>query len=98
MGKIRSPDVNEGPEDYTEMQRALLFLTFSASGCWTDDYALGLLTLKEGGNPLVASDWTKKPTPVFTQKPSAGAFGPGHNSFSNRRTAKKTGSFTMRIR
>ena len=57
-----------------------LFLTFSASGCWNDDYALGLLTLKDGGNPLNAGDWTKTPTPVFTKNVS-GAFGPGHNSF-----------------
>jgi GH43 family beta-xylosidase len=78
--KLGSPDVNEGPE-IIRNAAGTVFLTFSASGCWTDDYALGLLTLKEGGNPLVASDWTKKPTPVFTQKPSAGAFGPGHNSF-----------------
>ncbi len=58
-----------------------MFLVYSASGCWTDDYALGLLTLKEGGDPLNASDWTKTPAPVFTKKPSGSAFGPGHSSF-----------------
>lgn len=74
------PAVNEGPEALLNPS-GKLFLVYSASGCWTDDYALGLLTLKEGGDPLNAADWTKNPTPVFTKKPSAGVYGPGHNSF-----------------
>ena len=72
--------VNEGPET---LQNAAgkLFLTFSAGGCWSDDYSIGLLTLKDGGNPLNAADWTKTPTPVFTKNPSGGVYGPGHNGF-----------------
>lgn len=73
------PAVNEGPEGLIHNGKA--FITYSASGCWTDDYALGLLTLKNGGNPMVASDWTKSPVPVFTKNPDAGAYGPGHNGF-----------------
>jgi GH43 family beta-xylosidase len=74
------PAVNEGPE-ILKNAAGRVFLVYSASGCWTDDYALGLLTLKEGGDPLNASDWTKTPTPVFTKKPSSSVFGPGHCSF-----------------
>jgi GH43 family beta-xylosidase len=74
------PAVNEGPEFITNPQGRLL-LVYSASGCWTDDYALGLLTLKAGGDPLVATDWTKHPDPVFIKQPANGAYGPGHNSF-----------------
>lgn len=74
------PAVNEGPESLRSPS-GKVFLVFSASGCWTDDYALGLLTLKEGGDPLNAADWTKTTIPVFTKEPSASAFGPGHNSF-----------------
>ncbi len=80
--KLGTPDVdvNEGPE-IIKNGAGKVFLTYSASGCWNDDYSLGLLTLKDGGNPLTPSDWTKTPTPVFTKNPSGGAFGPGHNSF-----------------
>lgn len=74
------PKVNEGPE-ILKNPAGRVFLVYSASGCWTDDYALGMLTLKEGGDPLKAADWTKNPMPVFTKKPSAGAYGPGHNTF-----------------
>ena len=78
--KIGTPDVNEGPE-ILKNSNGKIFLTYSASGCWTDDYALGMLTLKDGGNPLVAGDWSKTPTPVFTKNTSGSAYGPGHNSF-----------------
>lgn len=74
------PAVNEGPE-YLKSPTGKTFLVYSASGCWTDDYSLGLLTLKEGGDPLNAADWTKTALPVFSKEPSASAFGPGHNSF-----------------
>ena len=74
------PAVNEGPEFITNPQGQLL-LVYSASGCWTDDYALGILKLKAGGDPLVATDWTKLATPVFVKQPANGAYGPGHNSF-----------------
>ena len=72
--------VNEGPE---ALQNAAgkLFLTFSAGGCWSDDYALGLLTLKDGGDPLHATDWAKSENPVFTKNTAGGAYGPGHNGF-----------------
>lgn len=71
--------VNEGPEFLLNGNKA--FVVFSASFCGTDDYALGLLTLKDGGDPLKAEDWTKSTQPVFTKNPQASAFGPGHNSF-----------------
>ncbi len=74
------PAVNEGPE-ILKNAAGRVFMTYSASGCWTDDYALGMLTLKAGGDPLVAADWTKTATPVFTKNTAGGAFGPGHNSF-----------------
>lgn len=70
--------VNEGPEPLHRGGRT--FLTFSASGCQTPDYKLGLLELT-GGDPLSASSWTKKPTPVFQRDDGKGVFGPGHNGF-----------------
>lgn len=78
--KNGDPDVNEGPE-FLKGPTGKVFLIYSASGCWTDEYALGMLTLKDGGNPLNPSDWTKSATPVFTKNASNGVYGPGHNSF-----------------
>lgn len=74
------PDVNEGPE-ILKNSAGKVFMVYSASGCWTDEYGLGLMTLKDGGNPLLAADWTKMTTPVFTKNPSGNVYGPGHNSF-----------------
>jgi GH43 family beta-xylosidase len=78
--KIGDPDVMEGPE-ILKNGAGRVFLIYSASGCWTDDYALGMLSLKDDGNPMEAADWVKHPEPVFTKKPEHKAFGPGHNGF-----------------
>lgn len=72
--------VNEGPEALTG-PGGRLFITYSASFCGTDEYCLGLLSLKENGDPLRASDWQKSDKPVFTKNVSGKAFGPGHNGF-----------------
>jgi GH43 family beta-xylosidase len=82
------PAVNEGPEPILNSD-GQLFLTYSASGCWTDNYCLGLLTLKKGGDPLNAADWTKTPEPVFGSQPANGAYSPGHNGFFVSRDGKE---------
>jgi GH43 family beta-xylosidase len=74
------PSVNEGPEALIN-PGGQLFLTYSASGCWTDSYCLGLLTLRQGGDPLNPADWTKSPNPVFSTDAASGAYAPGHNGF-----------------
>jgi GH43 family beta-xylosidase len=74
------PAVNEGPE-IIKNSSGKVFLIYSASGCWTDDYSLGMLTLKDGGDPLNVADWTKSASPVFVKKPANSAYGPGHPSF-----------------
>jgi GH43 family beta-xylosidase len=74
------PAVNEGPE-ILKNAAGKVFLVYSASGCWTDDYGLGMLTLRDGGDPLLAADWTKTSTPVFSKNVAASVYGPGHNSF-----------------
>jgi GH43 family beta-xylosidase len=74
------PAVDEGPE-VIQNPAGNLVLVFSASGCWTDDYSMGILLLRNGGNPLTASDWTKSANPVFVKSPDNGAYGPGHCSF-----------------
>ncbi len=72
--------VNEAPQIFKTTDNKI-YMIYSASFCGTDDYSLGRISLKAGGNPLLLSDWTKGTQPVFTKKPQNNAFGPGHNSF-----------------
>ncbi|MCB1126391.1 MAG: glycoside hydrolase family 43 protein [Verrucomicrobiae bacterium] len=74
------PLINEGPQALWKGGR--LFLIYSASGSWTDDYCLGQLTWS-GGDPLDPASWVKKPTPVFSK--TRDVFGPGHCSFVKSR-------------
>ena len=69
--------VNEGPEIIQHAGNT--FLLYSASHCGTDYYGLGQLRMRSSADPLVASNWTKSPTPVFVQ--NTNAYGPGHNGF-----------------
>jgi GH43 family beta-xylosidase len=72
-------DVNEGPEILQHGSR--IFLIYSASGCWTNYYELGMLTASSGSNLLKSSSWTKSDHAVFHESPAAQAFGTGHNTF-----------------
>lgn len=72
--------VNEGPQ-ILKNNGGKVFLIYSASGCWSNDYALGMLTLRDNGDPLVLADWTKNTQPVFVKKPQNNTYGPGHNAF-----------------
>jgi len=71
--------VNEGPQIL--MHKGNTFLIYSASGCWTDFYALGMLTFTGKKNLLDSAAWTKSPMPVFQQSKDSGVYAPGHNSF-----------------
>jgi GH43 family beta-xylosidase len=85
IGDLNNPNdvphvnVNEGPAALIHQNR--LYVTYSASGCWTDNYCLGLLTFTGKGNLLDPGKWKKSDKPVFSQKPEAGVYAPGHNSF-----------------
>ena len=72
-------DVNEGPEALVHGGK--VFLTYSASACWTDYYALGMLTAVSGSNLLDAHSWVKSRTPVFQESQSAHVYATGHNGF-----------------
>lgn len=75
---VGEPTVNEGPQAL--VRNGTVHLVYSASGSWTDDYCLGLLTLKKGGDPLDPKAWVKSPKPVFEKTKSV--FGPGHCSLT----------------
>jgi GH43 family beta-xylosidase len=71
--------VNEGPEILKHGKK--LFLIYSASGCWTDFYALGMLTASKNSDLLNPASWIKTEQPVFKQSPENSVYAPGHNSF-----------------
>lgn len=72
-------NVNEGPQMLKHGDK--IFLVYSASGCWTDFYALGMLTASEKSDLLDPASWKKSPESVFSQSPENGVYAPGHNSF-----------------
>ncbi|MBS4196961.1 family 43 glycosylhydrolase [Lederbergia citri] len=73
------PLINEGPQ-VLKNQQGKVFIIYSASGSWTNDYCLGMLSF-EGKNPLDASSWKKHPYPTFETNTDADVYGPGHSSF-----------------
>ncbi|MEJ7822002.1 MAG: glycoside hydrolase family 43 protein [Chitinophagaceae bacterium] len=72
-------DVNEGPQILRNKDQ--LYLIYSASGCWTDNYALGMLSTSFNSNILDSTSWKKSLLPVFKQSPENSVYGTGHNSF-----------------
>lgn len=81
LNDARTPhvNVNEGPQALIHGDR--LHIIFSASGCWTDFYALGVLSFTGKNNLLEAGSWKKHPEPFFKQSKENGVYAPGHNSF-----------------
>jgi GH43 family beta-xylosidase len=68
----------EGPE-FLQGPKGDLFLTYSASACWSDGYSLGLLHAAPGADPLDPAAWSKSPQPVL--KSANGVYATGHNGF-----------------
>lgn len=66
----------EGPQ--VLQNNGKIFIVYSASGSWTEDYCLGLLTNCDG-DVLNRSSWVKRPTPVFQK--TEDVWGLGHCSF-----------------
>lgn len=55
-----------------------LFIIYSANGCWSDDYCLGVLE-HLGGSLCDSANWKKYEKPLFVH--GNGVYGPGHASF-----------------
>lgn len=85
VGAIKNPEdppqvnVNEGPEVLRHGNK--LFLIYSASGCWTDAYSLGMLSTTADKDIMNPASWTKNSHPVFTQSVRNKVYATGHNSF-----------------
>ncbi|MCC7377069.1 MAG: glycoside hydrolase family 43 protein [Verrucomicrobiales bacterium] len=78
------PWVNEGPQVLWNGDQ--LFIVYSASGSWTDDYCFGQLRWL-GGDPMDPKAWRKSERPVFARTKQV--FGPGHGSFVKSRDGKE---------
>ncbi|CAF1437340.1 unnamed protein product [Adineta ricciae] len=74
-----SPHVNEGPEVIIYNQT--INLVFSASGSWTNDYCIGLITAHINANLMDPVSWKKRSEPLL--KSENGLFGPGHGSLTS---------------
>lgn len=79
--KYDGREICEGPE-FLRGKKGQLFIVYSASACWDDNYALGILTASESSDLLNPASWTKSPEPVFTKSVVNGVYGPGHNCFT----------------
>tara|TARA_R110002049_G_scaffold9962_2_gene49684 strand:- start:66688 stop:67782 length:1095 start_codon:yes stop_codon:yes gene_type:complete len=71
--------VNEGPQMLQHGDK--LHIIYSASGCWTPYYALGMLTTTVDSDIMDKASWIKYERPVFQQSTENGVYGTGHNSF-----------------
>ncbi len=76
--RVGEPYINEGPVALYHGED--IFLVYSASGSWTDDYCLGLLSLV-GDDPMDPASWEKSDKPVFSARDNV-AYGPGHCCFT----------------
>lgn len=74
-------NVNEAPQALVHGGK--VFVTYSASSCYTDNYALGLLSASTSSNLLDPASWTKSPTPVFSSDTANGIYAPGSNTFAS---------------
>jgi GH43 family beta-xylosidase len=74
---IGNPTINEGPQVLLHGDQ--IFVIYSASGSWTDDYCLGMLSTKMNSDLLNPASWKKHDKAVFAKTDMV--FGPGHSSF-----------------
>ena len=72
--------VNEGPQ-FLKSPNGRVNIIFSASGCWTDYYALGMVYADANADLMTVNAWKKHPTPVFWADNVKGTYAAGHNSF-----------------
>lgn len=75
-GYTENNAINEGA--FFVQKGGRLFIIYSANGCWSDDYCLGVLE-HMGGEICDAKNWKKHEKPLFVK--GNGVFGVGHASF-----------------
>lgn len=78
--------INEGPA--VLMHEDKIFIVYSASGSWTEDYCLGMLTNTDG-EVLNPASWKKSASPIFEKSVEKKVYGVGHCSFIKSSDAKE---------
>ncbi|MFD1140993.1 family 43 glycosylhydrolase [Larkinella insperata] len=86
--KYDGREICEGPQ-FLRGKRGQLFIVYSASACWDDQYSLGMLTAAETSDLMNPSSWRKADEPVFAQSPAQSVYGPGHNCFTQSPDGKE---------
>lgn len=72
--------INEGPVMLQRNHK--LFLVYSASTTWSDDYCLGMLTASDDTDVINPEAWYKTNQPVFKKSIENEVYAPGHNGFT----------------
>lgn len=72
--------INEGP--VILKRNGFVFLVYSASTTWSEDYALGMLTMEDSADPMDPLSWIKSKDPVFRKSIENEVYATGHNSFT----------------
>lgn len=72
--------INEGPVILRRNGR--IFMIYSASTTWSEDYCLGMLTMDEQDDPMSPESWSKSQQPVFRKNVASSVYAVGHNSFT----------------
>lgn len=73
--------VNESPRYFHSKDNNKVLVYYSASGCWSPYYCIGLLTADADSDLLDPASWKKSPAPVFQQNAENSVYGPGCISF-----------------
>jgi GH43 family beta-xylosidase len=86
--KYDGREICEGPQ-FLQGPKDKMFIIYSASACWDDDYCLGMLSAEKGADLLDDAVWQKSPEPVFQKSVAHNVYGPGHNCFSKSADGKE---------
>ncbi|MDR0902075.1 MAG: family 43 glycosylhydrolase [Opitutaceae bacterium] len=79
------PEVVEGGTPVRAADGSL-YLLYAASGYWTPYYAIGVMRLKDGGDPMDPAHWQKATQPIF--KASDEVVGTGNACYAPSPTGK----------
>ncbi|MCH1626003.1 glycoside hydrolase family 43 protein [Ferdinandcohnia quinoae] len=79
--------INEGP--VMLKRNGKLFLVYSASTTWSDEYCLGMLTATDDSSLLNPESWLKSTQPLFKKSIVNEVFAPGHNCFTQSPDGKE---------
>jgi GH43 family beta-xylosidase len=86
--KYDGREICEGPQ-FLLGPNNQLFIVYSASACWDDNYCLGMLSADKNDDLLDQKAWIKNPEPVFETSTERNVFGPGHNCFAKTKDGKE---------